>query len=370
MPDPDLTPVERFVRDVLPSIPGGRYRETESPGHSTLVRRAAKARGLSTRSVGGEVYLYAGRRPVGGVKKTMSTLNSPEAIDICKSKDLTKQMLDEAGLPTPSGIVLGSDQFDDALKHLESMDGPAVLKPMSQARGEGVTCSITTEDELRTAWKTAKRAGRRAPGFLLEEQVDGIDIRVQIVGRRPIAVITRLPSHVVGDGRSSVRGLIEQKQQWRDEHAYLAKTPLTVDSAVLARAGRTVDDVPGDGEVVQLFGPANVQHGGDPVDVTELVHPDLLSLAVDAARAIPGLRNTGVDLMAPGLDSADGAVVLEANFCPDIRIHHHPAYGRPRDVAAAIVDEMIAVAGVRVKPPRRASIARRVARAARRRLRR
>ncbi len=367
---PDLSPVERFVRDVLPSIPGGRYVETESPGHTVLVRRAAKARGLTARKVGGEIYLYAGHTPVGGAKKTMSTLNSPEAIDICRSKALTKQMLDAAGLPTPRGIVLGADQFEDAREHLASMDGPAVLKPMSQARGEGVTCAITTADELKAAWNTAEAAGKRAPGFLLEEQVDGIDIRVQVVGRRAVAVVTRLPSHVVGDGRRSIGALVDHKQQLRNEHAYLAKTPLTVDTAVLARAGRTLDDVPGDGELVLLFGPANVQHGGDPVDVTELVHPDLLSLAVDAARAIPGLRNTGVDLIARDLDTVDGAVVLENNFCPDIRIHHHPAYGRPRDVAAAIVEEMIASAGVRVRRPRRATAVRRVARAVRRRLRR
>jgi cyanophycin synthetase len=363
------TPVERFVRDVLPSVPGGPFLATESPGHTRLMRRAAKNRGLSIRNVAGDVYLYAGHRPVGGVRKTMSTLNSPEAIAICRSKDLAKQMLDAAGLPTPAGIIVGSDQFDDAAEHLESMDGPAVLKPMSQARGEGVTCWITTEDELKAAWDTAQAAARRAPGLLLDEQIDGIDVRVHVIGRRPIAVITRLPSHVVGDGRLSVRELIVQKQQQRDQHAYLAKTPLTVDPAVLARSGRALDDVPGDGEVVVLYGPANVQHGGDPVDVTELVHPDLLRLAVDAARAIPGLRNAGVDLMARDLDTVDGAVVLETNFCPDIRIHHHPSHGRPRDVAGAIVDEMITVAGVRVAP-QRAGAARRMARAVRRRVRR
>ena len=80
------------------------------------------------------------------------------------------------------------------------------------------------------------------------------------------------------------------------------------------------------------------------MDVTELVHPDLLELAVDAIRAIPGLGVAGIDLLAPDIGSADGAVVLEANVEANIRVHNCPAYGRPRDVAGAIIDEMIATA--------------------------
>ena len=369
MPGENSHPVARFVRDVLPSIPGGPHVAPESPGHAALVRRAAKARGLSTKTIGDATYLYAGKHPVGGVKKSMNGLNSPEAITICRSKDLTKRMLAAAGLPTPAGIAVSADQFDLAMDHLRTTSGPSVLKPMSEGRGEGVTVGITTEDDLRAAWETAERAQRWAPGFVLEEQVEGIDVRVHVVGRRPVAVVTRVPSHVVGDGRSTIGSLVELKQQQRDRHAYMADAPITVNEVVLARAGWALDDVPAMGAVVLLAGPANVGVGGEPVDVTDLVHPDLLTLAVDAAWAIPGLRNTGVDLMAPDLDTIEGAVVIETNFQPDIRVHHHPAYGRPRDVAGAIVDEMVAASGLPARKPHRAGVARRVARAARKRLR-
>lgn len=367
------TAVERFVRDVLPIVPGGPHQVAVSQGHTALIRRAASARGLSTKTVGDAIYLYDGRVPVGGVKKETSTLNSPEAISICRSKQLTKEMLRAAGLPTPDGIVLRQDQFDEALAHVQAVGRPSVLKPLSQGRGEGVVCGIATEDDLRAAWETAGRAARRAPELLLEEQIEGIDIRVSVVGRRVVAVATRLPSHVVGDGRRSIAELVELKQRRRDQHAYLAKSPLTVERALLARAGRALHDVPVANEVVVLNGPSNVGTGGENVDVTGLVHADLLNLAVDASRAIPGLRNTGVDLMAQDLDTVDGAVILEANFCPDIRVHHHPAYGRPRDIAGAIVDEMLASAGAPARWPsrrraRHVRVVRRLARAARRRL--
>ncbi len=165
--------------------------------------------------------------------------------------------------------------------------------------------------------------------------------------------------------------LVDQKQLQRDQNAFLAKAPLTVDIARLHRDGRTLDDIPVAREVVLLTGPANVAVGGVNVDVTDLVHPDVLRLAVDAARAAPGMRIAGVDLMVTDLDTVDGAVILELNHTPGLRMHHYPTYGRPKDIAGAIVDEMIAAAGLPARSPSRRtpgkpSMTRRLARAARR----
>ena len=98
------------------------------------------------------------------------------------------------------------------------------------------------------------------------------------------------------------------------------------------------------GEVVVVNSLANLHVGGENVDVTELVHPDLLTMAVEAARAIPGLGAAGVDLLTPDIRSAAGAMVIETNVAANIRVHNCPAYGRPRDVAGAIVDRMIETA--------------------------
>ena len=366
-----LAPVERFVLEVLPTIPGP-HRVTETRRYPALIRRAAKDRGLSISTIEDLEYLYDGRIPVGGVKPTTSTLNSPEAKAISWSKYLTKKMLTASGLPFPAGIVLGPDQFDKALAHLQAMDRPSVLKPTSSKQGQGVTCGIVTEDDLRAAWASAGRLREQPGDVVLEEQIEGIDLRVCVIGRRAVAAAVRLPSYVVGDGPHSLAQLIDQKQLQRDQNAYLAKAPLSVDTARLLRDGRTLDDVPVAGEVVLLTGPANVAAGGVNVDVTDLVHPDVLRFAVDAARAAPGLRIAGVDLMAPDLDTVDGAVILELNHTPDIRMHHYPTYGTPRDIAGAIVDEMIAAAGLPARSPSRRtpekpSMTRRLTRAVRRR---
>ena len=372
-PPSGLGPVERFIHEVLPTIPGP-HLVPETWRYPALIRRAARDRGLSIRTIKEEEYFYDGPIPVGGVKPTMSTLNSPEAKAISWSKARTKEMLTASGLPFPVGIVLGPDQFDEALAYIKAMDRPSVLKPTSAKQGQGVTCGIVTEDDLRVAWASAGLAREQPGDIVLEEQIEGIDVRVCVIGRRAVAATVRLPSYVVGDGRGSLAQLVDQKQLERDQNAFLAKSPLSVDMARLHRDGRTLDDVPAAGEVVLLTRPANVAVGGVNVDVTDLVHPEVLRLAVAAARAAPGLRLAGVDLMAPDLDTVDGAVILELNHTPGLQVHHYPAYGTPRDVAGAIVDEMIAAAGLPARTSSRTagkpSTARRMARSAARQARR
>jgi cyanophycin synthetase len=219
-----------------------------------------------------------------------------------------------------------------------------VLKPSDGGKGEGITTGITTERELRAAWGLAEQATRDVPGAVLEEQAEGVDVRVFVVGRRVAAAATRIHAHVVGDGRQTITELIAEKQAWRDQHVILRKRPFTVDPVLLAQSGRTLETVLGDGEVAVLNSLSNLHLGGENVDVTDLAHPDLLQLAVEAVRAVPGLGVAGVDLLAPDIGSVDGAVVLELNVEANARVHRCPAYGEPRNPAEVIIDEMIATA--------------------------
>ncbi len=335
-------PVERFIEDVLPNVPRTPAR-AHLTNHMELMRGAAEERGLTIQKIADTTYFYDGRIAVGSVHKhRMTSLVAKNAILVCDSKVQTKQMLQAAGVPVPVGFALTPDQLDEGLVQLRAMR-TAVLKPSYGMRGRGITCAITSRADLETAWETATQAlqPRRDTTFLLEEQISGIDIRVFVVGTRAVAATTRVPFHVVGDGRLSISDLIEAKREQRLTVPYLAAHPPIVETALLERSGRTLDGIPADGEIVVLTSLANISVGGENVDVTDLVHPDLLDVAVAATRAVPGLHVAGVDLMARNLGTVKGAVVLELNAGANVDVHHCPTRGLPRDVAGAIVDEMI-----------------------------
>ena len=87
-------------------------------------------------------------------------------------------------------------------------------------------------------------------------------------------------------------------------------------------------------------GPANPE-GGIAVDVTELLDPALAELAVDALWSVPGLAAGAVDLLVPRLDAATDAVALGLDAEASVVTHHLPALGQSRDVAGAIVDQLL-----------------------------
>ncbi|MDO8149348.1 hypothetical protein Q6350_13000 [Isoptericola sp. b515] len=321
---------------------GAAFNEHKAaPGHLNYVLEAARNRNLEVQAVGLGHYFYADGAVVGGIRKMVTTLVGDVAAQVAESKTVTKQLLERAGVPTPHGRGFKIYEFASAVAFQESLGGPVVLKPAGGRGGEGVRCNVRDSAEFERAW--AYTAGITAKGsrVLVEEQVAGIDIRAYVIGDTVIAAATRLPSFVVGDGATTVADLIELKTEKRARNAYLARGAIVMDEEVVTEQGYALGSVPEHGEVVVLNGVANVHQGGENVDITRLISPELADLAVRAARAIPGLRAAGIDLITPSLDTSDGAVVLEANVSANIGMHHLPAYGEPVDVAAALVEEML-----------------------------
>ncbi|MGB9804172.1 cyanophycin synthetase, partial [Desulfofundulus sp.] len=171
--------------------------------------------------------------------------------------------------------------------------------------------------------------------------------RLLVVNGRMVAASLRLPPRVVGDGRRTVRELVEEvnrdPQRGEGHGRPLSRIPLdAVAVACLARQGFTPRDVPGEGQVVYLRDSANLSTGGTAVDVTEQVHPSNARLAVRVAR-LTGLDVAGIDVVAEDIGrplEEQGGAVIEVNAAPGLRMHTHPVEGESREVGAAIVDHL------------------------------
>lgn len=333
--------ISNFIQ-TFPAITEGSFRSYRGvTWHTAYIAQGAKARGLEVRDFGTWRCFYREGRLIGGTQKMVTSLVSSMAVSVCQSKEATKELLEAAGVATPAGIVLKASELERGLSYLGSATGLLVVKPSAGSAGDGVTCSVSGNDGFREAWLRASAGRPSASSILIEEQIVGLDIRAYVVGDRVVAAATRLPAHVVGDGRHTIAELIEAKLAERATNAYLAKFPLVVDADHLARVGYSMTTIPEHGAVALLNETANLHQGGENVDVTQSISDDLKDLAVRAARAIPGLGAAGIDLMVRSLESADGAVVLEANTSANITVHHRPAYGDAVNVGKALVDEMI-----------------------------
>ena len=264
------------------------------------------------------------------------------AESIASDKHLTRTLLKAAGVPVPEGRPVAD--VDDAWRAAQELGGPVVVKPLDGNHGRGVATNLTTREQVAAAYEVAINEGSRV---IVERYITGDDYRLLVVGNQLAAAAWREPAHVIGDGRSTIRQLIDEANKdprRSDGHgtvlSFIKLDPTAL--AVVAEQGVTPDSIPPTGTKVLIRRNANLSTGGTATDVTELVHPEVARRAVDAARMV-GLDIAGIDIIARDISRPlreQGGAVIEINAGPGLRMHLSPSKGTPRPVGRAIVDMM------------------------------
>jgi cyanophycin synthetase len=261
---------------------------------------------------------------------------------IAQDKELTKKLLDAAGVPVPRGRVVSD--IDDAWATACEIGLPVVIKPKDGNQGKGVTVNITTREQLAAGYKAAAVV---RDDILVERYLPGNDFRLLVIGNKLIAAARRDPPQVVGDGVQSVRQLVDQVNldpRRGNGHA-TSLTKIRFDDialASLAKQGYVAESVPPKGQRVILRNNANLSTGGAATDVTDDVHPEVAARAIAAAHMV-GLDICGVDLVCDSvlkpIEEQNGGIV-EVNAAPGLRMHLSPSFGKGRAVGEAIVASM------------------------------
>jgi cyanophycin synthetase len=262
---------------------------------------------------------------------------------IAQDKDLTKVLLQAAGVPVPTGRPVAS--VDEAWAVAQEIGLPVVVKPQDGNQGKGVTVNIVDREHLEIAYRAADEIGT----VMVEKFLPGHDFRLLVVGDRLVAAARRDPPHVIGDGVHTVQqlvGLVNADPRRGDGHA-TALTKIRFDEIAVARLaiqGLAPESVPDKGQRVVLRNNANLSTGGTATDVTDEVHAEVAARAVAAARMV-GLHVCGVDVVCETvgrpLEKQSGGVV-EVNAAPGLRMHLTPSYGKGRNVGEAIVADLYA----------------------------
>ena len=329
------------LEEVVEALRGVYAKAHPGPTASVLID-AAPRRGIPVRRTPGDraVQLGLGRN-LRRLDAAMSDFTSVIATDITSDKHRTKEILERIGLAVPEGEVV--TRLDDAVELAAELGFPVLLKPLDANDGRGISGRLDTEAAVRAAWTVAVA---EHPRVIVERFVAGRDHRVVVVDGRVVAVAERVPAHVVGDGRRSIRALAEAenrnpKRDPRDPASPLVPLPLdSLTERFLARTGRTLDSVPAAGEAVQLRGTANISTGGTSIDRTDEIHPRNAALCEFAAVAV-GLDIAGVDVLTDDVSvpfDENCAAIIEVNASPGLRMHTDPDVGTPRDVPGAILD--------------------------------
>ncbi|MBF6611362.1 MAG: cyanophycin synthetase [Chryseobacterium sp.] len=271
---------------------------------------------------------------------TITGKTSSIAVDIACNKEITKKMLEDSAIPVPSGdLVTDNDGLERVIRKIGF---PLVLKPLDGNHGRGQT--INVQD-----WETAKEglvyAQTISHKVIVERYVTGFDYRVLVINHKMVAAARRVPAHIVGDGLATIQELIDlENQNPRRGYGHEnALTEINIDKDTVELLGKleySLETIPQKGETVYLKSTANLSTGGTSIDVTDMVHPENITMCERISKII-GLDVCGIDIMAENLTQPlkeSGGVILEVNAAPGFRMHLAPSEGLPRNVAGPVVD--------------------------------
>ncbi len=298
--------------------------------YALIIAEEALRRGIRvevTDAEWGEMRLTVGGRTV-LTRESLSEFTTAVAMSRCDDMRVTRRIMRRAGVRVARGALAGDGQLDDARALLADV-GAVVVKPARGEQGRGITVGVKDDAGLERAVAFALQF---CPDVLVEELVEGDDLRVVVIDRQVVAAAVRRPAEVVGDGRHPVVDLVRSTSR-RRERATGGESSIPIDDTtaeVVAEAGYGMDDVPPNGERIPVRRTANLHTGGTIEDVTDRLHPEIAEAAVRAAEAL-GIPVTGIDFLVPAVDGPD-YVFIEANERPGLANHE------PQPVAERFVD--------------------------------
>jgi cyanophycin synthetase len=265
-------------------------------------------------------FVQAGSGPNARLFKSTLTQETPAlSVQIARSKSLTAQVLALHGLPVPDQRIVASEA--QAVRAANALGYPVVVKPDNLDGGKGVHAGLRTEAQVA---KFYREAAALSPAVIVESHVDGEDVRITVDNGAVVKAIARRPGGVLGDGRQTVRQLLDEAAAQRPSaRAVNSRSVVTLDDEaleMLAEGGLSAHSVPGAGALVALRRRANLSTGGTARDVLADMHPDNARLAVRAARALR-LDIAGIDLIIPDIRvswMACRAAICEVNAQPQI----------------------------------------------------
>lgn len=256
-----------------------------------------------------------------------------------------KKILSNLKLPTPSGKCFNLLQFSSAIIYGINLGFPLSVKPRSRSISHHVVMNVLNRKELVIA---LQKVFSYEPYAIVEKFLPKVKTyRATVVDFCHIAVVERIPAHIVGDGVHTIQELIDMKNadsrrgvpKQKDTTLYRLVIDETT-SHLLKERGYDFHSVPKNGDYVFLQRKVILDLGADLVEVSDKIHSDNRRLFEKVSRAF-NVRLVGIDFLAEDIARpwhTQRAAIIELNSLPYIDMHHFPTEGTPVHVGKFVCD--------------------------------
>lgn len=257
---------------------------------------------------------------------------------ITDDKYIAKKIMKENGLNVPKAILLKKSMDKNDIEFILQpfFDSKLVVKPRNTNYGIGITVfskNATKEQIL----KAVEYAFKFDDNVLIEEYIKGMEYRFLVIDGKCLSICHRRVASVVGDGKSTIKQLIEEKN--KEPWHYLTATPVKMDEPVvefLKLQGYDFETVLPKDKRVFLRTNSNCSTGGESIDMTDKIPDYFKKVAEKAAKAF-NAKICGVDIIIDDFEKEDYAII-EINDNPGYSINEWPYEGKGQKIGIAILE--------------------------------
>jgi D-alanine-D-alanine ligase-like ATP-grasp enzyme len=326
----EIIGLARFSKDIE-KVCGGRSR---------VIWEEARARGIvMEQMVLGNKYTEQFRAKMHGKMYYFMSLPIPPYLDQraylwIDSKVALKKFFMKHNIAVPKGGAACTWASAQAI--WTRIEKPVIVKPANGSRGRHSLTHLTTEADLRHGYTIARQL---CCSVVIEEHLRGSVYRATYVGGEIAGVLRGDPPRITGDGVTTVRALITQKNATRPKEVHEVEEKQTVEECLL-RQGYTYDTILEKDKRIDLLEKIGLSYGGDAVEDFPLAHPKLLA-ELKRAGDLLNIPLVGFDFISEDITKDPDTVrwgIIEANSMPFIDLHHDPRAGTPINVAAKVWD--------------------------------
>jgi hypothetical protein len=311
--------------EAVPSLNPARPGDVGADLHDGYeIHRAALCRGLNVMLYPRQV-LTAQADPGGAMlyfAHGIPGTSTQSGVTFAQDRQMRREVQAAAGIPIPPGATFAiGREMREAKQFAAHIGYPVVVKPRVGDNMVEVLPGLRNERELTAAIRYLRTVPVRRPHFT-----------------RASYAITLLHEPVEEDGQTFVPAAYRLLIERQISGEYLR---------FLVLNGRVVSVV---------HAPNGLRRSGAPHhNVTHQAHPSLTRLAVEAARAVPGLALAGVDIVvtdhrAPA--SEQSPVVVDFSERPWLEMQQRVSRELSHRIAEAIFAEYAAEMSVPLGPPR------------------
>jgi len=271
-------------------------------------------------------------------------------------KPIICNLLSQQGYLTPKHIEYNIRSVNKASGFMRELGGSFVVKPRIGGGGEGITTGINN-------YKRLKKASIRAAAFvssqlMLEEQIPGESYRLLFLNGELLDVVKRCRPSVVGDGRLTIRELIDEENNTRRQHIgerslFELKADLDCEFYLEERS-LYLSSVPKSGDRVVIKNVVNENSIDENLTELERTHAKFREIGMQISDFL-GANLIGIDVITSDISRSpdqESCMITEINIPPGL--HYHVMVANPEaavPIGPKILEFLLSDAGIPTSLP-------------------